>query len=96
MITAKAAKENVQAYEDAIDQDIKNKVNELLDIMSKSIEFHSKNGFTSLIFTPYDKSRFQTVHALERAQELFTQILTDNGYTVLENHYGKNSLKIEW
>lgn len=96
MIKATEARANVTNYEAVIKADIARKVDELLDIMDKSIQFHSQNGFSSLTFTPYDKSRFSNVHALEYAQELFTKRFEDAGYTVLENHYGKNSLKIEW
>lgn len=96
MIKAAEARANVISYETAINADITHKVDELLDIMDKSIQFHSQNGYTSLTFTPYDKSRFSTVYALEYAQELFTQRFEDAGYTILENHYGKNNLKIEW
>lgn len=96
MIKAAEAHANVIAYETAIDADITRKVDELINIMDKSIQFHSQNGYTELTFNPYDKSRFSTVHALEYACCLFTKRFEDAGYTVLENHYGKNSLKIKW
>lgn len=96
MIKATEARANVINYEAAIDADITSKVDELIAIMDKSIQFHPQNDFIFLTFTPYDKSRFSNVHALEYAQELFTKRFEDAGYTVLENHYGKNILKIEW
>jgi len=96
MIKATEAQANVINYEAAILEDIQNKVNELADIMSKSIEFHSKNGFHEVHFTPFDKSRFSNVNALETAERLFQKLFEEAGYTVLENHYGKNSLVIRW
>jgi len=96
MINATEARANAINYEAAILADIEAKVNELTEMMSKSIEFHSKNGYTQATFCPYEKSRFTTVKALEYAQQLFTKTFEDAGFTVLENHYGKNTLKIEW
>ena len=96
MIKATEAQANVLNYEFAIRVEVRDKVNELINVMSKSIEFHSKNGLTGAQFCPYDKSRFPTIKALEYAQELFQTIFEDAGYTVVENRYDKNSLKIKW
>ncbi len=63
--------------------------------MNKIIQFHSQNDFNSLIFNPYDESRFTTVHTLEHAQEPLIKSFKNTGYTILENHYEKNILKIE-
>lgn len=96
MIKATEAQANVINYEAAIREDIQNKVNELAEVMSKSIAFHSKNGFTSANFCPYEKSRFTNIKALEYAQELFNKLFEDAGYTIVENNYGKNSLIVKW
>ena len=96
MIKATEAQANVLNYEFAIRVEVRDKVNELINVMSKSIEFHSKNGLTGTQFCPYDKSRFSTIKALEYAQELFQTIFEDAGYIVIENSYEKNSLKIKW
>ena len=96
MIKATEAQANVINYEAAIRTDILTKVNELIDVMSRSIEFHSKNGYTSANFCPYEKSRFTNVKALEYAQELFQKIFEEAGYTIVENNYGKNSLIVKW
>lgn len=96
MIKATEAQANVINYEASINEEIKKKVDELVEIMSKSIEYHSKNGFTHANFCPYEKSRFLNVKALETAQEMFKKIFEDAGYTVIENNYGKNSLIVEW
>ena len=71
MIRATEAQANVINYESVILTDIQNKVDELADVMSRSIEFHSKNGYTSANFCPYEKSRFTDIKALEYAQDLF-------------------------
>ena len=96
MINANEAKANVINYEAALLAALDEKINELVDIMGRSIEYHSKNGFTSIQFCPYEKSRFTNVRALEYAQKRFTEIFEEAGYTVVENHYGKNIIKIEW
>ena len=96
MIKATEAQANVINYETTIRADIQNKVNELAEVMSKSIVFHSKNGFTSANFCPYEKSRFTSIKALEYAQELFNKLFEDAGYTIVENHYSKNSLIVKW
>lgn len=96
MIKATEAQANVINYETAIREDIKRKVDEMAEIMSKSIKYHSQNGFTSATFMPYEKSRFTNIKALEYAQELFQKIFEDAGYQVLENNYGKNNITIKW
>lgn len=96
MIKATEAQANVINYETAIREDIKRKVDDMAEIMSKSIKYHSQNGFTSAAFTPYEKSRFANIKALEYAQELFQKIFEDAGFEVLENNYGKNSIIIKW
>ena len=96
MIKAAEAKANVINYEVAIRTNIQNKVNELVDIMSQTIQFNSENGFDYAQFCPYEKSRFSDVKSLEYAQKLFQKIFEDAGYTILENHYGKNSLIVKW
>lgn len=96
MITAIEARINVTNYETIILANVEKTVSEIIDIISRSIEFHSKNGYTHLIFTPYEKSRFSTVKELEYAQKLFRKILEEAGYTVLENNYGRNILNVSW
>lgn len=63
MLQAIKARANVANYEAATNANIAHKVDELLDIMDKSIQFHSQNSFSSLTFIPYDKSHFSSVHA---------------------------------
>ena len=64
--------------------------------MSQSIEYHSKSGFSSATFYPYEKSRFNSTQAIEYAHELIQDMLTDAGYTILENNTETNCLRIEW
>lgn len=96
MIKATEAQANVINYEAAFCENIKHKVDDMAEIMSKSIKYHSQNGFTSAIFTPYEKTRFTSIKALEYAQELFQKIFEDAGYQILENNYDKNTISIKW
>lgn len=96
MINAQEAKQNRANYEIGIHIAVSENVNELINTMSASIEFHSKNGFDSLEFCPYDKSRFPSHQALKIAETIFAEILTSNGYEIIHNDAFNNSLKIRW
>ena len=96
MINATEARTNVINYEAAILAELDATIAELVDMMSKSIEFHSKNGYTSAAFCPFGQSRFTNVQALEYAQNKLEKIFEEAGYNVIENHYGKNTFKVEW
>lgn len=58
MITASEARNNVIQHEVEEYKKVGDKVMELIETMSKSIEFHSKSGIDHLDFSPFDKSRF--------------------------------------
>jgi len=96
MITAQEAKKNVELYEVALYQKTLDGAMTQLDTMSTIIEFHSKNGKRQIVFTPYDKSRFPSSEMLDMARNIFDSILKQNGYTVVENDYQKNLLKVQW
>lgn len=96
MISAQEARQNLINYEANIYTKVENQVKELLDTISKSIAYHSQNGIDSLDFCPYDRSRFSSHKELTIAQEIFSKILTSNGYEISHNDAFNNSLKIRW
>ena len=96
MITAQQAKANAINYEVNVYRDTEAKVDELLETMSKSIEFHSKSGFDCIEFTPYAKSRFTSIRTMELASEIFERKFKDFGYEIILNSWENNSLKIQW
>ena len=96
MITANEARQNVIRHEVEEYQKVAEKVTEIIDTMSKSIEFHSKNGFDHLDFCPYNKSRFSSCHELEIASKIFEQMFKDNGYKVTRNSWSDNIFTIQW
>lgn len=96
MITANEARNNVTRLEIKEYQKVAAKVTELIDTMSKSIEFHSKNGIDHLDFYPFEKSHFPSHRELEIASQIFGQTFKDNGYKVTRNSWGNNILTIQW
>ena len=96
MISAEQARANVINHEIHIYRETEEKVNELIDAMSKSIEFHSENGIDSIEFTPYDHSRFSSSHTLQLASEMLARQFKDNGYTIVNNSWEHNSFIIQW
>lgn len=96
MITAKEAKMNVINYEITLYDKIKIIVDDTLKAMSKSIEFHSQNGFDSLEFVPYNKSQFSSEKAMQIASNIFEKTLKDNGFKIIRNDWKNNLLKITW
>ena len=96
MITANEARNNVTRYEIEEYQKVAAKVTELIDTMSKSIEFHSKSGIDHLDFAPFDKSRFPSYRELEIASKIFGQMFKDNGYKVTRNSWSDNVFTIQW
>ena len=96
MISANEARSNVTEYEIYLYGLAEKKVNEIIPIISESIEFHSKNGFTEIEFTPYGISRFSSYRMMEIASTIFNQILKENGYKILVNDWEHNILKIRW
>lgn len=96
MITANEARNNVIRHEMEEYQSVAAKITELIDTMSKSIEFHSKSGIDHLDFMPFDKSRFQSCRELEIASQIFGQMFKDNGYKVTRNSWSDNIFTIRW
>lgn len=96
MIKANEAKKNVNEYQEKVFLETQEKVNEFVELMSESIEFHSKNGFDEITFTPYDFSRFSSVDMMEMASSIFQAILMTNGYEIVTNNWQKNILKVRW
>ena len=96
MIKANEAKKNVIEYHERVFLATEHKVNEIIETMSESIEFHSKNGFTELVFTPYDNSRFNTDEIKSMASMIFQAILISNDYEIVKNDWQNNILKIRW
>lgn len=96
MIKASEARINVINYENALYRQVAIKVNEVLETVSRSIEFHSQNGINTLEFMPYEISRFSSWHNMEIAKEVFEKILKENGYTIILNNPNDNILKITW
>lgn len=96
MIKAETARANIINYEAEFDAKVKEQVLIVLEEMSASIEYHSKTGIDMIEFTPYNKSRFSSFCALERATIYFDSILKENGYEVVVNDCVKNILKVRW
>jgi len=96
MITASEARNNVTRYEEEEYQKVAAKVPELINAMSKSIEFHSKSGVDHLDFYPFDKSRFSSYRELEIASQIFEQMFKDNEYKVTRNSWSDNILTVQW
>lgn len=96
MINANEAKANVINYVAAQNAILEEKISSLLDTMSKSIDYHSKHGFSSLQFCPYEKSRFTSEQSLKYAQARFKEIFEKEGYTIIKNNYEENMLHIAW
>ena len=96
MISAKEARQNVISKIAADYRAVEKEVTDFLDEMSTSIQFHSRNGFTEIEFTPYADSRFPSIRYKELAKEIFDRILKQNGYTIAVNNIEINILKIQW
>lgn len=96
MISAKTAKENVLTREAATLSAIQNIVDEILESMSKSIEYYSNCGLSRIEFAPYNNSRFSNDYAKEQAYKMFEKTFKDNGYIILLNDIRQNCLKIQW
>lgn len=96
MISAAAAAQNVLNYEIERYHKVEELCNAALEEMEASIEYHSRNGFSTLDFTPYQKSRFTNNYAMQTAHDIFEKVFKENGYTVEHNDISLNSLKITW
>lgn len=96
MINATEARTNVINFEMEQYNNAKAIADEILDTMSQSIEFHSKNGLDTLEFAPYDRSRFTSYSWLQTASDIFEKVLKENGYEIIKNDWINNSLKIKW
>ena len=96
MITASEARNNVSTFKEETRKAIEKKVLETIALMSDSIAFHSKNGFKSLSFSPYDKSHFVTITEMITAEEMILAILKENGYKVINSSIHANILKVQW
>ena len=96
MINATVAAQNVINFKVEHHRYIKTIVDELLNEISMSIEFHSKQGFTHLMFVPYTNARFPSHDDKVTASELFEKALIENGFTVTRNDISQNILAIDW
>ena len=96
MFTAEEAKANVINYQAAFYAKVNETVTEILETMSKSIEFHSRCGLTSAEFIPYTNSRFPCDKAKEIAQDQFEKAFKSTGYNIIINDIEKNVLKVSW
>ena len=96
MINAKDAHNNQMNYFVKLRADVESRVLVLVEEMSASIEFHSRNGFDHLEFMPYSVSLFPSLQETRIAAEILGKIFSENGYDVLVNDYNNNSLKIQW
>lgn len=96
MISAATAAQNVLNYEIERYHKVEELCNAALEEMEASIEYHSRNGFSALDFTPYQKSRFTNNYAMQTAHDIFEKVFKENGYTVEHNDISLNSLKITW
>lgn len=96
MISAESAKANVITFQTQFIAKVQTVVDESLEAMGKSIEFHSKSGLTTAEFCPYASSRFPCDKAKEEAQKMFDKTFKEYGYTILVNSIEKNILKIQW
>lgn len=96
MIKASEAKKNVVEYHEKVFLATENKVNEIIETMSESIEFHSKNGTTETVFTPYGNSFFDSTETKQIASMMFQAIFESNDYEIVTNDWQNNILKIRW
>ncbi len=96
MISAETARQNINKYETAIYQQTETKALEIIETMSKSIEYHSRNGFDCLDFMPYEKTRFTSNHTMNIAHDIFQKIFETNGFEILCNDITKNILRVRW
>ena len=96
MIKASEAQANVINYKVMQYNKVKEVADEILETMSKSIEYHSRNGFNSADFMPYGKSQFPCEQALQTASEIFEKVFMSNGYEIVKNDWQNNILKIKW
>lgn len=96
MINAKEAKKNVYNYQEKQFLETEKTVNEIIEVMSDSIEYHSKNGFSEISFCPYNESRFSSDEMKDIASSIFQAILISNGYEIITNNWRTNVLKIRW
>lgn len=96
MVTASEARLNVTNFEKDQYNKVMKLAEETLEAMSKSIELHSKNGYSSAEFVPYDRSRFETYQEMRIASEIFQKVFTGVGFEVLQNDWTNNIIKIKW
>lgn len=96
MIKASEAKANKIHFEIEQYNKVKQVADEILETISNGIEFHSKNGFDSAEFVPYDRSRFVSDQSLQTASEIFETVLKENGFKIVRNDWTNNILKVAW
>lgn len=96
MIKASEAKANKIHFEIEQYNKVKQIADEILETIGKGIEFHSKNGFDSAEFVPYDRSRFVSYQSLQTASEIFETVLKENGFEIVRNDWTNNILKVAW
>ena len=96
MINAETAAKNVMDYNVKFYSAVEATTNEVLESMSKAIEFCSKGGLKSATFMPYTNSRYSNDRAKQIAKTIFEKVFKENGYTISENEISYNVLTIEW
>lgn len=96
MITATKARANKTQFEIHLYNEVKIITEGIIETISAGIEFHSKNGFESAEFLPYDKSQFHTLQEMKIASEIFERTLERNDFKIIKNDYMHNILKVQW
>jgi hypothetical protein len=96
MIRAAEARANVNNYENEQYNKVKVVVYQILEGISKGVEFHSKTGLTEAEFVPFDRSQFNGYRELQLAQEIFESVLVNHGYKIIRNDWINNILKFSW
>lgn len=96
MISAETAKANVINHQATLFTEVTTIVTKILVDMSNSIEFHSKNGLSSVGFAPYTSSRFSSDRAKEIAHEQFKKAFETAGYEIITNDVERNELTVKW
>ena len=96
MITASEARDNVKMYKEALYTTTKNALQPVLKTISKGIEFHSRAGLSETTFYPFEVPELTTVEMKITAKQVYQNVLSQKGFTIVENNWIKNVLKIRW
>ncbi len=96
MITASEARNNVKIYEETLYTTTKNALQPALETISKDIEFHSRAGLSETTFYPFEVPELTTAEMKITAKQVYQNILSQKGFTIVENNWIKNILKVRW